>query len=224
MIAGFDGIPAAGWQGYDLTTFEQDAEAMVAHAVGIVTATAATQRSPGEIGITVSPPHRTRLDRGEAVRRGSPAATRTLSPVPSDARMDYGCSRNATRCRTLIKEYRICSVYCDNTSSKGRPGILRGRGGRGGRGGGGPVRLRLTWLIHPATCRQQETYRQMPETRGAQMSDDPTAPRHDPGSPPSPTSITSLRRVRRDKPLVRIVLVFRRRIIDGDASGRQGMT
>ena len=55
MIAGFDGIPAAGWQGYDLTTFEQDAEAMVAHAVGIVTATAATHSSPGEIGITVSP-------------------------------------------------------------------------------------------------------------------------------------------------------------------------
>jgi DNA-binding LacI/PurR family transcriptional regulator len=55
MVAGFDGIPAAAWGAYDLTTFEQDAEAMVARAVEIVTATAATHRSPGGIAVTVAP-------------------------------------------------------------------------------------------------------------------------------------------------------------------------
>lgn len=55
MIAGFDGIPAAAWGAYDLTTFEQDAATMVERAVEIVTATAATQRPAGELALTVSP-------------------------------------------------------------------------------------------------------------------------------------------------------------------------
>jgi DNA-binding LacI/PurR family transcriptional regulator len=70
MIAGFDGIPAASWGAYDLTTFEQDAAAMVARAVEIVTTSTATHRPLGEIAITVSP----RLVERGSTRR-EPAST-----------------------------------------------------------------------------------------------------------------------------------------------------
>jgi DNA-binding LacI/PurR family transcriptional regulator len=68
IIAGFDGIPSAAWDPYDLTTFEQDAEAMVERAVEIVTATAATHRSLGEIAIAVSP---RLVERGTTRRQSS---------------------------------------------------------------------------------------------------------------------------------------------------------
>lgn len=55
MVAGFDGIPAAAWGAYDLTTFEQDAATMVERAVEIVTTTTATHRPAGELAVTVSP-------------------------------------------------------------------------------------------------------------------------------------------------------------------------
>lgn len=53
MVAGFDGIPEAAWSTCDLTTFEQDVEAMVARAVEIVVAATATHSAPGEVAITV---------------------------------------------------------------------------------------------------------------------------------------------------------------------------
>jgi DNA-binding LacI/PurR family transcriptional regulator len=47
MIAGFDGIPPASWGAYDLTTFEQDAPAMVERALEIVADSVSAHRSPG---------------------------------------------------------------------------------------------------------------------------------------------------------------------------------
>lgn len=73
MIAGFDGIAAAAWGAYDLTTFEQDAASMVRRAVEIVTATTAMQRPAGEIAISLPP---------RLVERGS---TRREPATPSTA-------------------------------------------------------------------------------------------------------------------------------------------
>ena len=53
MIAGFDGIPQASWAAYDLTTFEQDASAMVDEALRIVEAATTTHRPAGEISIVI---------------------------------------------------------------------------------------------------------------------------------------------------------------------------
>ena len=36
LVAGFDDVPAAGWKGYDLTSFVQDAESMVAATLDII--------------------------------------------------------------------------------------------------------------------------------------------------------------------------------------------
>lgn len=55
MVAGFDGIPPAAWQAYDLTTFEQDAVTMVQRAIEIATTTISAGPSTGGIGVTVSP-------------------------------------------------------------------------------------------------------------------------------------------------------------------------
>lgn len=74
MVAGFDGIAASAWGAYDLTTFEQDAAAMVARAVEIVTATTATHRPAGGIAVTIPP---------RLVERGS---TRRPSAVPAERR------------------------------------------------------------------------------------------------------------------------------------------
>lgn len=68
MVAGFDGIPAAAWGAYDLTTFEQDAGTMVDRAVEIVTATTTAHRPPGGIAVTVAP---------RLVERGSTRAERS---------------------------------------------------------------------------------------------------------------------------------------------------
>ena len=53
MVAGFDGIPTSSWPSYDLTTFEQDAPAMVDEALKIVSETTARQRSTGEISVVI---------------------------------------------------------------------------------------------------------------------------------------------------------------------------
>ncbi len=53
MIAGFDGIPAASWAAYDLTTFEQDAPAMVDEALRIVAITTGAHRPQEGISIIV---------------------------------------------------------------------------------------------------------------------------------------------------------------------------
>jgi DNA-binding LacI/PurR family transcriptional regulator len=53
MIAGFDGIPTTSWAAYELTTFEQDAPAMVDESLKIVNATTATHTSPGEISVVI---------------------------------------------------------------------------------------------------------------------------------------------------------------------------
>jgi DNA-binding LacI/PurR family transcriptional regulator len=67
QIAGFDGIPAASWGAYDLTTFEQDIGAMVARAVEIVGASVSRQQPPGEISAEV--PARL-VERGSTRRAG----------------------------------------------------------------------------------------------------------------------------------------------------------
>jgi DNA-binding LacI/PurR family transcriptional regulator len=53
MVAGFDDIPTASWAAYDLTTFVQDAPAMVDEALKIVISTTATHRSTGEIRVVI---------------------------------------------------------------------------------------------------------------------------------------------------------------------------
>lgn len=55
LVAGFDGIPPAAWQAYDLTTFEQDAVTMVERAIEIATAAAPAGRPTGGIATTVAP-------------------------------------------------------------------------------------------------------------------------------------------------------------------------
>jgi DNA-binding LacI/PurR family transcriptional regulator len=66
MVAGFDGIPSAAWGAYDLTTFEQDAPAMVERALAIVGATVSAQHSPGEISEVIP----ARLVERGSTRRG----------------------------------------------------------------------------------------------------------------------------------------------------------
>jgi len=53
QIAGFDGLSAAAWSAYNLTTFEQNVAEMVERAIEIVNASVAQQRAPGGISMEV---------------------------------------------------------------------------------------------------------------------------------------------------------------------------
>jgi DNA-binding LacI/PurR family transcriptional regulator len=69
MIAGFDDIPSASWRGYQITTFEQDADRMVDEALMILQQFSGEDSSVHGARKVVSPKL---IERGTTVAQGEP--------------------------------------------------------------------------------------------------------------------------------------------------------